>query len=888
MNLFRNRKVFSIAVVVGIATIFVWIFFANVFPKGYIVSAADDAFFFDMKGAARSYFYTWGNSLGNGSGQESMIQAVLPYQLIIVLVSLLRLPDNIFQTLCIPAFTLMASASFFWSLRILFPEDKKTAVRQVFFSLVYGLNGYTLYLFMHVFGYTFQQIFYLFIPVMMVLAYRIIEGSGSKKHLVGFVVASFLCSMGFNNPGFLVAFCLVLLFMSLFIICSNLRKGALYVQRSIIVYGVLFMTNIFWLLPYSTSVFSGASGLANSFDGWDIVSWIKWQSTHILDIIRFMPINTVGKFPDYVIRNTALRMLLTVLSFLPVMLVAAGLLRKPDHYRRRGLFFLSFFAVLIVAIAKFYGPLASLSVKFFSLPVVNATRSYDKFMVFLPFVVMMLIYVYFISSSRINQTIKWVAIAVLVVFPLPFYTGKLQQNVSFAFDQDKNYLTATYSYLVKVPDDYSEASHIVNTESPYEFKVQYLPYGCINSPGWSQYPKWKFIGNDVTTKLFRKPVQTPSSFLNIGRFNYGETFATYPRPEWIMRLMGLMNDSYLVFNKDVDEKFLGDANDKISQLEDGGVIMPVFKKDYINLYTIDETYFLPLFYVPKDVVYADIGYDRYPDLLSKEDFSPRSLYVLGNEEMNKGFFDRYVETTKDDNAAAIALHKTTLIVSTDKATDAPSLSATQQPTSLMTPGLIAFHKVNPIKYVITVSHAQKDFPLVFSETYDAKWKLYARPQNIVSAHAPSLPNTQDRFSITASDKQTLIDEGLLAYDGLRYISKNFKGTIQNDNIPSGHFYETYFPSNNTLEIPAQYHFMANGYSNGWVVTTSDICGKSIICTRNQDGTYNFNLVVEYYPQRLFYLGMMLTGVAFLGFFGFLGCNYWAKQRKNSKPTTTKE
>ena len=108
---------------------------------------------------------------------------------------------------------------------------------------------------------------------------------------------------------------------------------------------------------------------------------------------------------------------------------------------------------------------------------------------------------------------------------------------------------------MKVPNDYFEAAHEVNSASPYDFKVQYLPYGVINSPGWSQYPKWKFIGNDITTKLFNKPVLTPATFLNFGKFNYGDTFGKISPEAYERLLLDVMDgDATLFMRRDAIEQ----------------------------------------------------------------------------------------------------------------------------------------------------------------------------------------------------------------------------------------------------------------------------------------------------------------------------------------------
>lgn len=886
MGFFYNKKISSMLIVILIASIFIWISIINIFPDGYVVSAADHAFFFDMKSAAQSFLYTWTNALGYGSGREFQLQASLLYQYLLVFISFFKLPNNIFQTLFISIFTFLASVSFYASLRILFSEEKKNKVLQVFFSLLYGLNGYTLFLFMHVFGYYYQQIFYIFVPVVLALSYKIIEGNFFKKYISIFFVVSFLCSMAFNNPGFLVALNIVLALMLFFFIFSDFKKCAHYIKRYLLIVGVLFITNIFWLFPFSASMIDQSSNLTSSVSGWDIVSWLKWQSTDFINIFRFMSINSVGHFPDNSMLASELKILFGFLSFLPILLIFWGLLQKQDKYKKQRLFFLIFFIFLILAIAKIYGPLPTLVIKFFSLPIINATRSVDKFMIFLPFVVFVLIYIFIISSNKINKKIKWALIFILLIFPLPFYTGKLQQNVSIVFKSGENYKTAQYSYLVKVPEDYFQAAKIINNISRYNFKVQYLPYGVINSPGWSQYPKWKFIGNDLTANIFDKPVQKPSTYLNGLSFNYGQLFNSYSNPEWIMRLFGLMNDAYLVFNKDVDDQFLKMSSEKISFLENSGNIKPIFKKEFINLYEIDKKYFLPLFYVPKDIIYSEIDYNQFPDLLSIKAFNPRSLYILGNNEESKNFFERKISTSetileKDGNNEEIINLFDNVKISLIDSIQEEIISVLKKKSNLKVPDLIFFHKVNPTKYVINIKKARGNFPLIFSESYNKKWISYAIKKPSDKNIGIFTPNESDLLSANIAEINNHKDAGNLDYYGSNYISKNIQGTIQNDNIPSGNFYDTYFLSEKLYEIPKENHFMANGYSNGWLIDINEICKNKKKCIQNPDGSYDIEMIVEFWPQRLFYLGLFISSFSLISFLGYLG---WGsiKSRKENK------
>ncbi|MCX6763192.1 MAG: hypothetical protein NTZ97_00440, partial [Candidatus Moranbacteria bacterium] len=140
-----------------------------------------------------------------------------------------------------------------------------------------------------------------------------------------------------------------------------------------------------------------------------------------------------------------------------------------------------------------------------------------------------------------------------------------------------------------------------------------------------------------------------------------------------------------------------------------------------------------------------------------------------------------------------------------------------------------------------------------------------------------------------------------------FISKNFQGTIQNDNLPSGNFYETWLAGNmndpknksgifsgasfawndKVKEISPVNHLMANGYANSWVIDTEKLCKdnpnmcviRRTSCGISQDEScipqdkYDFEMVVEFWPQRLFYIGLFISGMTLLSCIGYLIYNY---------------
>lgn len=71
------------------------------------------------------------------------------------------------------------------------------------------------------------------------------------------------------------------------------------------------------------------------------------------------------------------------------------------------------------------------------------------------------------------------------------------------------------------------------------------------------------------------------------------------------------------------------------------------------------------------------------------------------------------------------------------------------------------------------------------------------------------------------------------------------------------------------------HFLVNGYANAWIFDTNIVC-KKISCQKNSNGTYDFNVVLEFWPQRLFTLGLLISGLTLVGCLIIIGRTYIKK------------
>ncbi|MBE9528427.1 MAG: hypothetical protein IME99_04235, partial [Proteobacteria bacterium] len=144
---------------------------------------------------------------------------------------------------------------------------------------------------------------------------------------------------------------------------------------------------------------------------------------------------------------------------------------------------------------------------------------------------------------------------------------------------------------------------------------------------------------------------------------------------------------------------------------------------------------------------------------------------------------------------------------------------------------IAFKKVNPTRYVVDIKEAMGAFTLVFNESFNEGWKAYVRLGQATSESEANEAGREDSKSEPWS--------ALLSAWG---------------------------DSGKRIEI--EDHFVVNGYANGWRVPVMQSGGQ--VLEPGVEGMQDFIIILEYKPQRLFEIGLLITVTALFGCLIYLG------------------
>lgn len=198
------------------------------------------------------------------------------------------------------------------------------------------------------------------------------------------------------------------------------------------------------------------------------------------------------------------------------------------------------------------------------------------------------------------------------------------------------------------------------------------------------------------------------------------------------------------------------------------------------------------------------------------------------------------------------------------------------PKIILDKPMVEFKKINPTKYRVRLHRAVGRFPIIFEENFHPLWNLYIGRYPSIKAVGQnvriSTTSSQDNYRATQSDVVTYQKNSAISVSGVKYISKNFHGSIQNDNLDTGTFLETL-----TLTHTNAKHVKANGYFNSWLIDSRLLCENNNKCIKNLDGTYEIELVIEFGPQRAVDISSMLSLITLLSYSGYIALPYF-KQR----------
>ncbi|MHC1687005.1 MAG: hypothetical protein AB9879_04780 [Methanothrix sp.] len=605
------------------------------------------------------------------------------------------------------------------------------------------------------------------------------------RYLAVSCILCFICTSGFANFAYFVAFLLLISTSILFIFISDNKR---ITKKNILLVFLYFMTLgsiLSWDLLYTPlGLLSERGAFTSSLRG-----WILWQSVPLVDVLRNAPEASQFYFPETFVYGTLLKPIFVILSFVPLAFILIPLLMRPTKKVALLLGFLALITAFLIQ--KATQPFTNIGLFVFSLPIVEALRSYQKVAIYYPAILSFLTAICLkdlIWMAKYNRLFKMILVALIIstlLYPLPFFLGRFQQDMSSNSESD-------YSFLVKIPDYYYSLFNYLNNQSG-DFKCAYLPLGRVIGIGWSTYPEWGYLGFDITTFLSNKPVIPSWNLFDV--FNLGYNYNEYP-PESLPKLLGVLNVKYILFNKDTGYQYIHNIKNEMKYMLDNNIIELTGKFGNVDVYKLSDDYYIPHIYQVTRIVFINGTITNMIYSLGEDDdFNNKSAYILSSD-INKNFFlyckimkstidYSYKNSPKEVSDNYFLLKNSTL--------HNPVLSMSSENVSL------AFKKITPTKYLISIN-ATEPFLLVLSESYHPLWRAYIN----------DLDASSSGFDVK----------------DIKYILSK---PLQED-----------------------YHLRVNGYANGWYIDPKSITGNETI-----------SLTLNFLPQSIFYLGIIISLITFI-------------------------
>ena len=845
--------------------------FINIFPDGYIFLGGDVIQYVAQGRILEVLRYMW-NDMTVGEGTVTMHYPHFPLMFIFFkFVDFINLTPSQHSFLYYFLFLTASFWSFYCSSGYFFSTNEpRHGHHRIFFALLYTFNLYTFKLYYYVWGFTLFSILYILIPPLFGLIYQyLIKDKNQFFSLSIGLLAIVMLALNFpaaNFPFLVATGLLVAVFILIIMILwrNEIDSFSTFLCKFTLIWVLFFLGTAWSFIPQAFELIGGLFYSASMHEEvFNLKQWVVWQAVKFPDIF-FMTSNIADFKTIYP---------LAILSITPIFALLFFLIAGSN--RKLMMLFTLMLIVLIVLTNKFVGILSDslIGYIFTSNPILGALRSNDKTLIFFPFMIVMVISLGCKMSKKSHLIVLCLMMFTNAISIYPMFTGKIQQNHSLLLKKGQNITQSEYSFLIKIPNEYIDIAKKMN-EEPLEFRYLDLPYSVLNSPGWINFPKWKAVGHNPIIQFFKHPIIHLNSFFFSGIGNYGPVWneQTCEESLWIFTLAQYYNIRYFIYHLDVHPHFIKISHQKLDCYESKGLIEPIEKNDMFILYKISDSIFHPKFYAADNVLFA-----------SKENLFDQ-LKIAYLEQIQ----------TKINK----------MVLFTDFTNVCKRLINRERETFQSKP-IIEFRKITPIKYRVIIHNIKKPIPLVFSERYHRSWRMYPVPlginqkmkitnqfgtisSNIFKDNRHDLEASSNDISIyLEKDFISNIGQGITSqtfgndtYASTRppldinnlnidFISKLLCGTIQNNNLPSGDYYETWFEKS----MDDKYHLKANACLNSWIVDPDHIVENfPYAIKKNQDGTYDIELVIEFWNQRILYLGLFVSFallVVILSYFLFI-------------------
>lgn len=844
------KRIFEIREILILVSVFLILFFLIERLAGiFFIFGGEGNYFLDFSFVRDVYQYAW-HPIAAGSGFPNPI---LNFSFgIFHLFSLLQglgLSLKFINSFSITLVYFLPFVSMYWLLVKIIGLEKKIGF---LISLFYLLNPFSLY---HLKDAMFWNTAPMFVfPIVFGIIHRYYSNSIKLFLFFGIITAIF--SFSFSNIPYLGLFQIFLL-MSVVIVSflkSEISSMRTIVKNLLVLELSFFLFGAFWIINL---VRFQIQDLNNYYTSDFAISWAKSAAGDGFIMSKIFSLTTlIPNDESYILSRIYNFIFSKIILLIPFFIVLISLFKNKQK-NKKILLVLVFFLVSIFFLNKgvnepfgFFYLWMLENIPFF----IVFKSPLEKFSVLLIFLLTIIIAI--ILNDLKNKFIHKLVIFYILLNLIPL--------VSMNFIPDFNIKEGVVTRKFTYKQEYADVKNIINNKKK-DFKILSVPGSRNYQVTLKNHDNKYYRGMDPLMYSFNKPF--------IAAYSEGKSDIIFNNfsSKNIEEQLAFFNVGAIVMNRDIVPSFGFKEKESKSTLDRifKGNNTNEWSSDSVSLYYNDN--FLPHFYIPEGVI------------IEKSESENKNIFFQSDYQTVPGIF------FEEQNLKSIGLLRKMVEFEKNKQN-------------------LEFKKLNPTKYRIIIHNAHEKIPLIFSESFHAGWNIYSgkHEKQDLGLKFSSMYKILDGNEDDQASKEELeefINNGLISSLGdgreknikhkkwednkekldyiekynIDFISKNFQGTIQNDNLPNGNFWETWLRK----PIAEENHLMANGYANSWIIDAEKICSENPgSCYKNSDGTYDMELIVEFWPQRLFYIGAGISLSTFIGCLIYLGINRFGAYKKN--------
>ena len=832
-----------------------------------------------------SHYLISSNSLGRPSGLSFVF-----YPFALIFSFILSIVGHNYQYAQIILYDLIIFISmlyFYLFILELFEHDDDKKIKAFVSAIFYVFNFFTIY-------YLLGAIIYMY-PFISIILYYLLKALKNKNLFYLYsLILSLIISLFVINAGFFsVYFCAswIILFFIFYLILQDdslhLKKDINYLSKMLF---MIFLINSWWIFPFynqmlnrylsSKNIIISFSRLYKGFAG----------NIDFLTIFRNAQAKNSGWYFNFNYYKTYYDPFFVLIGFFIALIILVPIVKYPKK-------FFSFVLLYLIGIYFYLAynhPFGNLKLWF--LEHLPYHYIYIDNYNFIMIVIISSSILFGSGSVIIYQFIKKnigkrTSIAALffimfiscIVYVYPMWSNKI-------FNGYTNFNGKKVTTLAKIPHYYKQAKNFFNS-TKINYNIFVLP-----NVGYNTYLNWHFGYDDGGTYFYLLYKHSEFSvnmnysnklFFDLQDYNYPNlsSFLSMTSTKYVVLQNDLMqskSNTIGFFNYSEYLKYL--SKPKLRSILNASKGIKLARKfGKLDIYKLSDKYFMFKVWTPKRVIFVNHelklhDLDNYMmPIIMQNSFKVRTAVFARLFSPN-----RHSERIKNYELNNIADKYSKQYSLTNKILDIPVsdkiLKISETVKKINAPA-VEFKEINPSKYAVIVHNAKASFPLIFNLMYLAGWNVY--PQIYPKRTEVNRSENNYNHNNNAGDisKQTNADAHKnITFTGNKFISKDISGTVQNNNIPNGHILQTLFEK----PLPAKYHFVADGYSNSWWINLNYIkkLGPQYYKV-NKNGTIDFELIIDYWPQRLLYIGLIISGSSLLIIIAFLIYDA-VKKRKNKK------